>query len=419
MSSFNQILTGAGAAVLAAAVASPATAQVAYDRDHNLSVGDRAYQAHKPLGIRTGAFLVLPVLDLGVEFNDNIYAAATGETEDTIFTVAPSVAVESQWSVHRLNLFGGLTSRTFMDADDDNVLDWRIGADGQIDIRRDTYLTGNLSTGQETEARFAGNGPATLLEPIEYDFTRAGAAIVRNVNRFRATLGVDYMNYDFQDGQIIAGPVFDQDFRDYDGFDITGRLDFAVSPDTALFGSVTHRTREYDTAVPNRDSEGWRYLVGANFDVSATVRGEVGVGYSSTDYDNPAFASIDGFSAYGQLEWFPTQITTVTLRGLRDTVESDIGAASGIERSGASIRVDHELRRDIVLNGRYGYEQDEYDAVDRNDDTSRFGVGADWYVNRLVTAGVNYERVSQNSDGVARDRDFDANRLMFNVTLRR
>ena len=40
MSSLNQILTGAGACVMAVAAASPAGAQVAYDRDHNLSVGD-------------------------------------------------------------------------------------------------------------------------------------------------------------------------------------------------------------------------------------------------------------------------------------------------------------------------------------------------------------------------------------------
>jgi hypothetical protein len=413
------ILIGAGVCAMAAAAAAPAQAQVAYDRDRNMSVRDRANEAHKPLGIRTGAFLLLPRLDLGVEYNDNIYAAPTNETEDTIFTVAPSIVAESQWSVHRLSLFGGLTSRTFADAGDDDVLDYRIGADGQIDVRRDTYLTGNISTGEETEQRFTGNGPAALKEPIEIEFTRAGAAVVRNVNRIRASLGVDYANYDYKDGQIVGGGVFDEDFRDYDGFDITGRLDYAISPDTALFGAVTHRDRNYDQTALNRDSQGWRYLVGANFDLSATIRGEVGVGYSSTDYDNPAFENIDGVSAQGQLEWFPTQITTVTLNTLRDTVESDIGGASGIERTSGGIRVDHELRRDIILNGGYNYGQDKYEVIDRDDDNSQFFVGADWHVNRLVTAGVGYDRLSQNSDGVNRDRDFDVNRFMFTVSLRR
>ena len=419
MSSLNQILTGGAVCALAAAAASPAGAQIAFERDHNKSVHERAAEEHMPLGIHTGGFLMLPRLDLGVEFNDNIYAAATGETEDTIFTVAPSVEFDSQWSVHRLNLYAGLTSRTFMDASDDNVVDWRVGAAGQLDVRRDAAITGHLFTGRATEPRNAASGPANLREPIEYDYRDVGAAFAHNFNRIRASLGFELDNYDYKDGQIIGGPVFDQDFRDRDELDVIARLDYAISPDTALFGSVTHRTRDYDLNLPDRDSEGWRYLVGANFDLSAKVRGEIGVGYSNTSFDSPAFQDVDGFAANARVEWFPTQITTVTVSGLRDTLESDVGGASSITRSGGSVRVDHELRRDIVLNGEIEYDQDDYQSVDRNDDISRGEIGVDWYVNRLVTAGAAFQRTSQNSSGLNRDRDFDVNQLMFTISLRR
>ena len=419
MSSLNQLLTGGAVCAMAVAVAAPAGAQIAYTRDHNKSVRERAYEEHRPLGIRTGGFLLLPQLDLGVEFNDNIYAAATNETDDTIITASPSVALESQWSVHRLNLTGGVTTRNFLDADNDNVVDWRIGADGQIDINRDMYLTGNVFTGQQTESRFSGTGPAALVEPIEFDVTKAGAAFVRNVNRIRATLGADYANYDFKNGRFPGGAVFLQDDRDHEAWDVFGRLDYAISPDTAIFGSVTKRTRSYDLTTLNRDSDGWRYLAGANFDLSAKVRGEIGLGYSTTSYDSPLLQDVDGFSATGRLEWFPTQLTTITIDGLRDTVESDIAGASGVERTGAGIRVDHELRRDIVLNAEVYNDQDSYQAIDRDDDRTRFEVGADWYVNRAVTAGVAYQRFSQNSSGVNKDRDFDVNQVMFTVSLRR
>lgn len=416
----TQVLNGGTVCALAAAIATPAGAQVAYTRDHNKSVQERAWDEHRPLGIRTGAFLMLPQLDLGVEFNDNIYATQTNEQDDTIFIANPSVAFESQWSVHRLNLFGGVTTRTFMDADDDNVVDWRVGADGQIDINRDMFITGRLFAGEETEPRFAGNGPAALVEPIEFSYTEAGATFVRNVNRIRASIGADFRNYDYEDG-FLPGPVnFDQDFRDHDALDITGRLDYAVSPDTALFVSATSRTRDYDMDTPlDRDSEGWRYLVGANFDITATIRGEVGVGYSSTSYDQAALTDTDGLAVTGRIEWFPTQLTTVTLDGLRDTVDSDIGGASAIERTAVGVRVDHELRRDIILNGQAGYEQDQYEVVDRDDDRTQFGAGAEWYVNRVLIAGAQYTRREQESTGVNRDRDFDVNQVMFSLTLRR
>ena len=419
MSSLNHILTGSAVCALAAAAASPATAQIAFDRDHNKSVHERAVEEHMPLGIHTGGFLMLPRLDLGVEFNDNIYAASSAETDDTIFTVAPSVEFDSQWSVHRLNLYGGLASHTFMDASDDNVVDWRVGADGQLDIRRDAYITGHAFAGRATEPRNTASGPANLKEPIEYKYSTLGAALVHNVNRIRASLGFDLDNFDYKDGQIIGGPAFDQDFRDHDALDVTARVDYAISPDTALFGSVTRRTRDYDVNAPDRDSEGWRYLVGANFDLSAKVRGEIGVGYLSTSYDSPAFKDVDGFAANGRVEWFPTQITTVTFTGLRDTLESDVGGASSIERTGGSARIDHELRRDFVLNGEIAYNQDDYQAVDRNDDISRGQIGVDWYVNRLVTAGAAYQRTSQDSSGLNRNRDFDVNQIMFTISLRR
>ena len=83
------------------------------------------------------------------------------------------------------------------------------------------------------------------------------------------------------------------------------------------------------------------------------------------------------------------------------------------------VRVDHELRRDIVLNGEVEYDQDDYQSVDRNDDISRGEIGVDWYVNRLVTAGAAFQRTSQNSSGLNRDRDFDVNQLMFTISLRR
>jgi hypothetical protein len=419
MSRRTQFLTGGAICVAAAALAAPADAQVAYTRDHNKSVRERAWEEHRPIGIRTGGFLLMPELTLGVEFNDNIYAAAANETDDTMFVANPSASLESQWSRHRLNLFAGVETRTYTDADDDNTVDWRIGGDGQLDINRDMFMTGRLFTGRDTESRFAGNGPAALVEPIEFEYTEGGVGFVRNVNRIRASLIGNWATYDFDDGFFPGGAVFEQDDRDLDTWDVTGRLDYALSPDTAVFGSVTRRERDYDLDTFDRDAEGWRYLVGANFDITSVIRGEVGLGYSTTSYDAIGASDTDGFAASGRIEWFPTQLTTVTLDALRDTVDSDIGGASSIERTGFGARVDHELRRDIVLNGEVYYDQDEYQVLDRDDDRTRYMLGANWYVNRVVTAGAAWQHFSQESAGVNRDRDFDVNQIMFNVTLRR
>lgn len=420
MVSQRLLLSGAGAFIAIGALAAPAYAQGAYSRDNNISVQQRADGEHAPLGMGLGSFLLYPQLDFGIEKNDNIFAASTNETDDTILTAGASARLASQWSRHGLNFFGGVQSRTFSDNGDDDAVDWRVRADGRIDILQDTRVHFGAATGRTTESRFAGNGPAALAEPVEFDFDEFNGEIVRDVNRIRASLGYRYGQFDFKDGRLVGGGVFDQDDRDYDLRDITGRIDFAISPDTAIFGSVTQRERDYDLdTVLDRDSDGMRYLVGANFDLTSVVRGEVAVGYSDTSYDDPTLADVDGVSGFGQIEWFVTNITTLTGNASRDTVESGISGASSIERTTYGFRADHELRRDIILTGGYAMDQDKYQSVARDDDRTRFNVGVDWYMNRFVKLGAAYERFDQDSSGPAADRDFTANVFALRASLRR
>jgi len=437
MAAHRIIVTTASACLAVGAVAGTAQAQIAYDRDHNVSVQERAQQEHAPLGVGLGGFLLYPELTLGLQHNDNIYAASTAATEDWVVHADTSARLASQWSRHALNFFGGVTTRTYMDNGDDTTFDWRLGADGRFDIVRDAYITGGAAFGQASESRFSGNGPAALTGPIDYDFSEANAQIVRDVNRIRASVGFNYGKYDFKDGRlnpsiITPNRVFEQDDRDSETFDITGRLDFAISPDTAIFGRVTHHTRDYDldggftnndpvngTPILDRDATGWRSLIGANFDLTAVVRGEVAVGYQTTEYDSPAFAEVDGLSAYGQVDWFVTQLTTASFNAARETVESGVTGAAGVERTSIGARVDHELRRDLILSGGYRFEQDEYVSFDRDDDRSVFDAGVDWYTNRMLTLGARYERFDQDSAGLNRDRDFSANLFTVRATLRR
>lgn len=437
MAAHRIIMTTAASVLAVGAVAGTAEAQIAYDRDHNVSVQERAAQEHAPLGIGLGGFLLFPELSVGAQYNDNIYAAATGETEDWIGIADASARIASQWSRHSLNFFGGVATRTFTDNSDDTTFDWRIGADGRFDIVRDLYVRGGAVYGQASESRFSGNGPAALTGPIDYDFTEANVELVRDVNRIRATIGVDYGKYDYEDGRlnptvVTPNPTFEQDDRDNEVVEVKGRLDYAISPDTALFGQVGHLTRDYEldggftnndpvngTPILDRDSTGWRYLVGANFDLTNVVRGEVAVGYQTNEYDGPTVADVNGLAAYGQIDWFVTQLTTATFRASRETVDSGVTGAAGVERTSLGARVDHELRRNLILTGGLRYEQDDYVSFDRDDDRTAFDAGIDWYTNRLLTLGARYERFEQDSAGVNRDRDYEANVFTLRATLRR
>ena len=64
------------------------------------------------------------------------------------------------------------------------------------------------------------------------------------------------------------------------------------------------------------------------------------IGYLDQSYDDPAFKEIKGLGARAQLEWFPTQITTVSLTAERQVLDSGIPGAAGYISSTIAAQVD-------------------------------------------------------------------------------
>ncbi len=73
------------------------------------------------------------------------------------------------------------------------------------------------------------------------------------------------------------------------------------------------------------------------------MRGEISAGYIQQDFDEVAFKDTDGFAARAQLEWFPTELTTVTVAGGRSIEDSATPGVGGLLSSNLSVGVDHEL----------------------------------------------------------------------------
>src|SRR5262249_41699731 len=75
-------------------------------------------------GLPLGAFRLFPTLDLGFDFDDNIYRTNTGEVSDTIFEFSPRAELQSNWSQHYLAVHGGLTGYEYADRTKESRVDW-------------------------------------------------------------------------------------------------------------------------------------------------------------------------------------------------------------------------------------------------------------------------------------------------------
>jgi len=428
----KRVLMAGAAIAIAAGLSTPAAAQSAgrmaaasdaqtnFARDRNVAVMQRPREGYEAVGLRMGSFMAYPKVSLGAEHNDNIYATDGAEIDDLVWRVAPEINVSSDWSRHALNAYARASILRYQDFGTEDSEDLSVGASAQIDMQRNSFITLGADWADLVEPRTSPNAAVGALEPTAYETTAARAAVSHELNRLRLSGGYSFKSFDYEDGRNLAGGIVAQQYRDRDEHVVTARADYAVSPATALFVEVSRNVRDYRLARPAvtlvRDSEGTQALVGSNFELSATARGEIAVGYLSQEYDDPTLGDIDGFGARAQVEWFPTQLTTVTFTGSRTIEESASPGSAGYTSANVGVKVDHELMRNVILTGNVSQGKDDYQGITREDDRFNAGVGATYLLNRHVGVTVAYSHLDMDSSGVG-GQDFKVNKVGATLAL--
>jgi hypothetical protein len=391
-----------------AALAGAGDAYTNFKRDRNVSVRQRPHQGYEALGIRAGAFMIWPKVATTIESNDNIKASSANPQSDTVWHVVPELNVASNWSRHSLQAYARSTINRYSKLSSENTSDYSVGALGRLDILRTETVNGGLDWSRLTEPRTSSSSPTDSKSPIQYETSSAFVSAAREFNRLRVSGRLDLRQFNYLNGVTTLGqPVLEKD-RDRTLTIATARADYAVSPDTALFVQVAGNDRNYRLNNPpvaqypnfqNRDSKGVEALVGANFELSALVRGEIGVGYLQQSFKNPAFSDISGLGARAQVEWFATQLATVTITGSRTVEDAGVIGSSGYLSSNIGAQVDYELLRNVILGAQVGYGNDDYRGIDRTDRRFTAGINATYLLNRSVGVTVGYNHFEQTSRG--------------------
>jgi hypothetical protein len=397
-----------------------AQAQVDYfERDRNIAVKDRPHPEYEALGVRWGAFRAYPRLQADLGYDSNIFATDGNEVSDTLIRLAPAVEVESDWSRHSLTAFAKGQSTWSTSYGSENYQTWSLGAAGRLDVRRRTNLGGGLDYAREVEPRTSSNSPQSIAEPIRYNQANAYVTGSHSFNRLRFSGRGDVRSYDYHDGVTFAGVPVPQSDRDQTTYEITGRADYAVSPATAVFARLSFNDRSYDSPgtalTPKRDSSGMNAIVGVDFELTNLVRGEAGIGYLDQSFDAPLYGSTSGLSTRVRLEYFPTQLLTLGLNANRSVDDSGVPGSGGYLSSNVQVTADYELRRNIIVEARAGFAQEDFDAIDRQNDRWIGGIRATYLLNRRFGVTAAYDFENRRSSGLDRTNDFNTHRIALSL----
>ncbi|MBY0564321.1 MAG: outer membrane beta-barrel protein [Hyphomonadaceae bacterium] len=373
------------------------------------SVAERTRADYDPLGVNLGAFMLHGSLNFSAAMTDNVYADASGaEQEDTIFTVAPEARLSSNWSRHSLNVQGGAAFRRFQDLGSEDADTNYLRGQGRLDIGARSALLASVGVANEVEPRTDPDSTSTL-EPVEYQITNASLSARHSFNRYRITGEVGRVEWDFDSAA--------QSVRDNEQQFGRLRLDAEITPRIGAFVQATADEREYPNST-TLDSTGETVLVGATLRLTDLLVGELAVGQFNREYDNSDF-NTEGLAVAANLQWFATRLTTVTFTAERKA-EDVVGGNSAtpfVETRGG-VRLDHELRRNIILFGGLSAGQREFSDLDRNDDFTSAEAGAEYLLNRRVALRARYRFDTVDSSGASAYRDFDVNTFSVGLSLR-
>jgi hypothetical protein len=367
---------------------------------------------YAPLGIRAGSFLIYPTFSVSEAYDDNIRATHNNTESDFITLLQPQIRAQSNFSRHALALAAGSNIGLYADhSSTEDFQDFFVNGSGRLDITGQSNLTGTASVARAHQARDSpeDNPDQSLTKLYNYD---SGLSYYQAFNRLNFRVGGNFARADYTNN--------DQGDRDQNAYTGTLRTGYLVSPriNTFVQGSytVTNRDQRVDNSGIERDTKSWAATTGAELNFTDLIIGDFFFGYTRETFAEGDFNDSSGL-AYGlDLTWTPTLLTTVTLSGaggFQPTNQSD--ASSNLEHT-LTLRVDHELLRNVLIGGNLGYVRDDFTDGGRTDNQVNTGLNASYLLNRNFSLDANYEFSNRWSD--LSSEEFTRNVIRLGVTAR-
>ncbi|MEE4235926.1 MAG: outer membrane beta-barrel protein [Anderseniella sp.] len=349
---------------------------------------------YAPLGIRRGAFILFPELEVGSVYSSNVTSSATNARDDFGLRLAPRIALRSDWERHAL-AFEGQGELVFWDEfNEQNVNNGSVAASGRLDIRSTTTLdlSAGLGWSQATATDF--EVPNTAIGPRNDTAYNMLARLTHVMGRIvtQTTAAATWFKF----GDLDLGALGEElnDDRDYVAPAVGLRVGYQMSEAVQPFVEVTYSPRLHDQNVDRnglrRDSQGVVIRSGITFNDGSIWSGEVAARYEFRDYEDATLRSQSALGMDANVSWAPTALTTVQFTAASQIEESSDPLVSGATNWTAGVLVSHQMLDNVALEAGASMGYTDYDDISSE---TGFGatLGAAYAIHRDVELTAGYE----------------------------
>ncbi len=386
-----------------------------------VTVLQRPHPEIDPLGVRAGAFLVFPQVDVSANATSNVFGATNDAVSDAYAIVAPRLDARSTWSRHQLLGHVRGNFRRFLDYSIKNEDGYDVGIESRLDIVGESNLRAAVNADRIYINQLSGDFPRFAAASVPLDRQVASLRGTYGLNRLQLMGDVNVTRLDYSDTRALDGTMIDQDYLDRTATRLTARAEYNISPVTSLFVQGVYTLHDYKVVNFDFDRSGdeLRVVGGAAFDVTPLIRTRLGVGYLTRHYDTAGVSTLSGLAFDAQVDYLVTQLTTISVSARRDVRDAIVQGSPGYTASRLAAEIDHELLRSLILVGRVDLERDDFSRIDRDDTLFHVGASAVYTLNRSMVLTPSIDYSNRDSGGAQLGQRFNEVRAGLSLTLRR
>ena len=384
------------------------------------TVGGRFASVLQPEGVPVGAMRLYPRFGAGALYSDNVFANDEFEESDWAVLMLAEAVLQSDTSRYFIELGARADLARFSDFDINDYDNGRVWFATQKDLTSASDVDFDLGYARLTEPRTSANIARGSLELTPYGVTSVSGQYRFQPSRWALRVDGRYRYLDFDDVLTLTGPV-NSDDRDRKGLDFGTRIGYDLADAYGLFLEARLSSLEYDQRIDNqgfaRSFDGNEIRLGAELRLAGLVVGEFFLGYLTREFDDPRFAKAQGPSYGAAIDWVITELTTLTIGGSRTTDPTTVAGASTILNSRVLLGVDHELRRNLILQLGIEVANEDFQDIEREDDNVIIKLGTEYRMNRNFWLVAGYRHWDRDSGPPGSGgRRFTINEVTIEVT---
>lgn len=394
----------AAAIVLTAPALAVADSYQAQPRQAVVNV-ERTPEDFAPVGVRLGAFNLLPETNLREVFTDNVYRTQNNTKSDLITTVSPQLQLKSDWARHEVNLLASADIYKYASHTSENREDLNLAGDFRVDVMKDINFYGGAAYRQLHEERGSPNDPAGSLTPPKFNVQSTNLGYFQQFNQLNVRLDGRADQYTYADVSTSTGTVRQVDRN---RLDTVGSVRFGYDTLTGWepFVRFSYINSDYRTSRDRngflKDSNGYEAVGGTAFNLSGIWAGEAFVGYVHREFEDSRFKTVEDPTFGLALVANVTPLTAVNAVVNRTISDTTVNGASSSTNTYYGLSADHELQRNLVIGAGANLLHSDFEGTNRQDDVTTLGTRAKYYFARYFSVGpeINYvTRDAQNSGG--------------------